>query len=186
MDALAGGLAHVLGEGPTQECVPLIEPVPRGQPSPRRRYVLLALLSTGLVAALIWLVVAQRGGGNASQKEAEADPNSLPVGSVWKGGFRFLPLGTNDGDLVVQITARDGDRFNGVYTTEKGSYEWRIAGIVDGVNIRWKFTEALKGDNAEQLVGKGTVEGTLKGATIVGEFHDSADNSHAEIKITRE
>jgi hypothetical protein len=97
-----------------------------------------------------------------------------------------VPHGTKDGDLVVRITQRNGERFEGVYSAENGSYEWRIAGTLDGTSIHWGFTEALKGENAEQLVGKGIVDGTLKDATILGKFDDSADNSHAEIKITRQ
>jgi hypothetical protein len=187
MDALAGAIAQVLGEGPTDECLPLIEHMRQGQRAHRRRYVLLALLGTGLLAALIWLSVLLRGGGGTvSQKDQEADVMALPVDTVWKGEYRFFPLGMKDGDLVVRITARDGQRFDGVYATENGSYEWRIAGTLEGAKIHWGFTEALKGDNAEQLVGKGTVDGTLQGATILGEFHDSSDNSHAEIKITRQ
>ncbi len=186
MEAMAGVLAHVLGEGPTEECVPLIEPVPQMPKAHGRRYILLALFSTGLVAALIYFALVLRGGGKVNKEEPRVDLQTLSVGSVWKGGYRFFPLGTKDGDLVVRITAREGDGFDGVYTTETGTYEWRINGTLEGTKIRWGFAEALKGDNAEQLVGKGTVEGTLKDATILGQFHDSADNSHAEIKITRQ
>jgi hypothetical protein len=43
----------------------------------------------------------------------------------------------------------------------------------------------VKGDNAGQLVGKGTVDGTLENEVIEGQFHAAADNSHVEIKISR-
>jgi len=182
MEALANVLAHVLGEGPTEEWVPVIEQIPTRR---RPRCVVMSLFSTGLVAILIWLMLALRGGGNPGQKEPEADQKVLSAGTVWKGSYRFFPLGTKDGDLIIQITKSDGDSFEGVYTTEKGKYEWLIAGTLRGSDIRWEFTSAVKGDNAEQLVGKGTVDGTLKNGTIEGQFHDAADNSHAELKIRR-
>jgi hypothetical protein len=187
MDALAGVLAHVLGEGPTEECIPLLEQMQRRQRSHRWRYVVLALFSTGLIAALICLAMMLKGGtGKTKQEEAPVPLITLSAGSVWKGEFHFVPQGTKDGDLVVRITQRNGERFEGFYSAENGSYEWRIAGTLDGTSIHWGFTEALKGENAEQLVGKGIVDGTLKDATILGKFDDSADNSHAEIKITRQ
>lgn len=183
MQAFAAALAQVLGEGPTETALdPRFSAAPRPDRRPKPA-VFVALLVAAALCGAIWIafVLKQRSG---AAKESDSDP--LPVGSKWTGQFRFFPFGTKDGDLNVQITARDGHRFEGNYAAEKGQHEWRIAGMLQGSKIHWEFTSAVRGDGAAGLVGQGSVDGTVNGNTIDAEFHDASDNSHAKINLTRE
>jgi hypothetical protein len=183
MQGFAGSLAQVLGEGPSDTALGPRLPAELPLRTGRRRTVLALVAVAALAWVLIGLAYYWYNGGRSG---AFNEPAPLPAGSVWSGEFRFIPLGTKDGDLTVRITTRDGDRFEGNYATEAGQYEWRIAGTLQGSKIHWEFTEAVRGDGAAGLVGKGTVDGTLKDNTIEGEFHDSSDNTHATLKVARQ
>jgi hypothetical protein len=182
MEAFAGMLSQVLGEGPSQTALDprLFAGVRRRQ---RRKWtVLTAMVVCGLACGAIWLAFFLHNRTGVGQGMGS---DSLPSGSVWSGRFRFIPLGTKDGDLSVRISSHEGDRFEGDYMTENGQYEWRIAGTLQGPTIQWEFTEAVRGDGAAAMVGKATVVGTLEGDTISGHFHDATDDSRAEIQLTR-
>jgi hypothetical protein len=154
--------------------------VPSG--SRRRLRWLVVAVVAALLAALggAWIIVPLL---RSRPGKVEAVPDLLQAGSHWTGSFRWLPAAPADQahDLQVTITERDGDHFRGVYTT--GNYRWLIAGTVGPGTIRWGFTRAVSGNDAEHLVGQGVVEGTYAGNAMAVTFRDPTDGSVAEMTL---
>lgn len=109
---------------------------------------------------------------------------ALRPGSRWSGTFRFLPpMEDYTGDVHLRVTEREGDRFQGVYTTENGKYEWQIEGTLHGERVRWEFMRAIQDNEEGDVVGQAFVEGTLKGATLRVQFHIPKNNETAKMEL---
>ena len=145
-----------------------------------RRPVIAAFLLVVLV-----VVFASVAGWRLLSHGPDHDP--LPLHSQWKGTFAFLPgsLATPDADVQIHITLRDGDRFQGVYETERQVYAWRIDGFLTGTRIRWEFIEAIRDNDTHDVVGNAFVEGILEAQIMNLEFHQRQDGSAAVMQLKR-
>lgn len=146
---------------------------------PRRQRLLavgLACLGVFLVSAVLWMVLHR---GSAS-----ADSDGLQAGAEWSGVFRFRPPNQDyNGDVVLRIDERDGDRFTGLYSTERGQYVWRVRGSIRGGQIACEFIEVIKEANPVEVVGNATVEGTYEHGKMQAVFRHHKKHTTADMTL---
>jgi class 3 adenylate cyclase len=109
----------------------------------------------------------------------------FPVGSQWDGSFRFLPpMGNYDGSVSIEVTKRDGEGFEAIYSSEDRKYQWLVHGTVRGTVLKWTFTKAIKNPGSEDAVGKAYCDATITGDRMQGTFRMSTDrNEVAELDL---
>jgi hypothetical protein len=189
MEAFAAALdGYLRGESTPPNLFP---PAPLGRaipvkqrvffPGRRIRWVIgLALLALGVAGTIVVVALSLMN----RPATAEPAPDAFRAGSRWLGTFQFQPLPSQEHDISVLVTEREGDRFAGVYTTERGAYEWLIEGTIRDGAIRWGFTRVIRGSQeAHALVGKGRVDGTLVDQEMAVTFYDPNDGSVALMKL---
>src|SRR5262249_13663916 len=132
---------------------------------PRRRFraavwaVLATLPAVALVVVLVFFLFSRK------------DP--VQPGSRWTGDFKFRPPAGQRGDAQLSITERSGETFKGVYTSEKGDFEWEVEGTVRNGNIEWGFTRVIREKTPAGVVGKATVKGTYGDDCMDAVFQDA-------------
>lgn len=151
---------------------------PRGR---KKRFALWAALGAIVLGVVLWLAFREK----ATTPHDGPAADLLPQGSVWKGEFNFPDL-KYTGDVAVSITERDGTKLRGIYQTERGDYQWRIEGTLDGNAVQWGFTEIVHEREARQVVGNAHVEGTLTRDEMSVTFHHPVYRSTAYMKLRRE
>lgn len=139
-------------------------------------------LKTGIfAAALAVLCVA----GLLFQKNRSAADSIFPVGSQWDGSFHFLPPMDNyDGSVSIEVTKRNGEEFEAIYSSEDKKYQWLVNGTVKGTALKWTFTKAIKNPGSEDAIGKAYCDATITGDHMQGTFRMSTDrNEVAELDL---
>jgi hypothetical protein len=154
----------------------------RGEPPPRRRsrgvWLALVALAVLVLAASLWSTL---GGWRAPEKtDTPTDP--FQPGTHWWGisHVRGVP---NSGDVQVTITKRDGERFEGVYTSERGQYEWLIAGAVGKETIAWRFTQVIREKHPKGVVEHARVKGTYHGQVMDVIYKDADSTADLELQL---
>jgi hypothetical protein len=168
--------AQALGAYLRGEAVP-VGPVRRAprRPAWRKRAALGAALLGLLVVVTLILLRWPRG--------AAPPADALQPGSVWVGTFQFRPPHDGRGPVELRATARDGDHFEGDYTTEAGRYAWRIEGTARGGQVQWEFTGVIYEEQPQDVVGKAHVQGTYDGKVMDVVFHHEVDDSTADMQL---
>lgn len=147
-----------------------------------------------------------RAGGAASQIGTSEDGNAaatrdvsprkgdgaafdpVPAGSSWAGTFTFLPAPEDriDGGARLEIETRTGDEFTGIYESEEGRYAWRVRGAVQGEQVRWEFTEAVRDNPEASVVGRVSMDGTVKGDLMELRWREPLRGEEARVVLRRE
>jgi hypothetical protein len=136
----------------------------------------LACLGVLLVGIVMWMVL--------HHAPAPAGGDGFQPGAEWSGVFRFRPPDQDyNGDVVLRIEQRDGERFTGVYSTERSQYIWRVRGTVQDGNVAWEFIEVIKEANHVEVVANATVEGTFEGSKMQVTFHHHLKQSTADMTL---
>jgi len=129
-----------------------------------------------LVGILMWMVL--------HPAPAPAGGDGFQPGAEWSGVFRFRPPNQDyNGDVVLRIEQRDGERFTGIYSTERSQYIWRVRGTVHDGHIAWEFIEVIKEANAVEVVGNATVEGTYERGKMLAVFRHLKKRSTADMTL---
>jgi hypothetical protein len=155
-------------------------PVGPAQQAPRR---LAWRKPAALTAALLGLLVVSALVLLRGPRGPAPPTDALQPGSVWVGTFQFRPPHDGRGPVELRVTARDGDRFEGDYTTEAGRYAWRVAGTAYGGQVQWDFTEVIHEEEPQDVVGKAHVQGTYDGKVMDVVFHHEVDDSTADMQL---
>lgn len=136
----------------------------------------------GIVAVVLALIC---GGGFFFLKSPAPEASVFPVGSQWDGSFHFLPPMANyDGSVSIEVTKRNGDEFEAIYSSEANTYQWLVHGTVKGNALKWTFTKALKNPGSEDAVGKAYCDATIEGDRLQGTFRMTTDrNEVAELDL---
>ncbi|MHC5542760.1 hypothetical protein ACYOEI_31430, partial [Singulisphaera rosea] len=105
---------------------------------------------------------------------ATTQPPQFEAGQRWVGQFRFRPRADGTavdlaGAVVLRVTSRSGNRFNGVYRSEN-RYEWDVDGELDGDEIHWSFTRAIADAPHKTVVGGSECRGRFRDGRLYGEF----------------
>src|SRR5262249_22096785 len=139
--------------------------------------------SVGLLTSAFHGARLPPGGPNGS---ATTDTVSDPVqpGSVWSGVFHFRGMDYSS-DVTVRITKRAGEQFEGVYTSERGRYEWLIGGTVGKGTIAWRFTRVVREKNPTGAVGSAHVKGTYQRDSMAVVYHDRDSTADVELRRHR-
>jgi hypothetical protein len=158
------------------------EPVPVGpvRRVPRRpAWRKPAALGAALLGLLVVFALVLLRGPRGAAPPADA----LQPGSVWAGTFQFRHPFDGEGPVELRVTSREGDRFEGDYTTEAGRYAWRVAGTARGGQVQWKFTEVIHEEQPKDVVGKAHVQGTYDDKVMDVVFHHEVDDSTADMQL---
>jgi hypothetical protein len=178
MDALAAALEEITGESSVAVEKTRV-PTPR-LAGKRHKAVLVAVACAVAFAALalVWWLVYSR-------TPVVIAGDAMQVGSQWEGEFHWGGVATKDsGVLLVKITERQGEKFRGTYLANPGNYGWLISGTIRDNQVEWRFDDILKDTNGfADLVRDGSVVGTLKGETLVGQFEDRGDKTKANVTM---
>jgi predicted Ser/Thr protein kinase len=164
MSAFAAALQAHLADAPLGAgSLPATRLHPAPTPRKARRYwpLLAGALAVVLGAMLLCWLLSTLG-----------DP--LPVGSRWSGKYKFRQFGGEGsvGNVTLTISERDGPHFRGSYASLNGAYEWLIAGTLDAGQVRWDFTQVVREEEPQGLVGKASVEGTCQGREMQLVYHE--------------
>ena len=145
---------------------------------PQKRLLAAAFACLGvlLVGIVMWMVL--------HHAPAPAGGDGFQPGAEWSGVFRFRPPDQDyNGDVVLRIEQRDGERFTGMYSTERSQYIWRVRGTVQDGNVAWEFIEVIKEANHVEVVANATVEGTYEGSKMQVTFHHHLKQSTADMTL---
>jgi hypothetical protein len=157
-----------------------LPPHPRkGSPKIARKRLLaagLACFGALLVGIVLWMVL--------HRSAVSAGSDGFQPGAEWSGVFRFRPPNQDyNGDVVLHIEQRDGERFTGLYSTERNQYVWRVRGKVHDGQIDWEFIEVIKEANPVEVVGNATVEGTYERGKMLAVFRHHKKQSTADMTL---
>jgi hypothetical protein len=98
----------------------------------------------------------------------------------------LAPNAGKRGDVELEVTRRNGDTFEGIYSTEARAYRWEVQGTLHGDTIRWELTKALSGPGAEGAVGQAHVEGRLADDRIEALYCDADSTANLHLAAKRE
>jgi class 3 adenylate cyclase len=162
---------------------PLIQPIapPQQIGQARRNTAKTKIFAAAMVVALTLFCVA----GLLLMKSRSAAASVFPAGSQWDGSFHFLPPMDNyDGSVSIEVTKRNGDEFEAIYSSENKKYQWLVNGTVRGTTLRWTFTKAIKNPGSEDAVGKAYCDAVIEGDRMQGTFRMTTDrNEVAELDL---
>jgi serine/threonine protein kinase len=156
-----------------------------------RRPALAALLLLGsgvAVLALVGLVTGAFSRARPLQGESRGPAQTAPAtdpiqpGSRWSGVFHFRGF-NHSSDVHVRVTKRAGERFEGVYKTEGGQYQWLIQGTVGKGTVAWRFTRILREKKPTGVVGHARVKGKYQGNSMTVVFQDATSTADMELQL---
>jgi tRNA A-37 threonylcarbamoyl transferase component Bud32 len=141
------------------------------------------LASVGLVTGAFPGAPLPRGGPNGPAKTDQA-PDPLQPGSRWSGVFHFRGMDYSS-DVNVRVTKRAGQQFEGVYTSERGQYEWLIGGTVGKGTIEWRFTRVVREKKPTGVVGNAHVKGTYQGESMAVVYQDATSTADMQLQLRK-
>jgi serine/threonine protein kinase len=157
----------------------------------KRRPTLAALLVGGVaVLASVGLIIGAFASGRwfpgdpsgPAQTDTASDP--FQPGSRWSGVFHFRGMDYSS-DVNVRVTKRVGEQFEGVYTTERGQYEWLIEGTIGKGTIEWRLTRVVKGKKPTGAAGNARVKGTVQGESMRVVYQDASSTADMELQLRK-
>ncbi len=106
----------------------------------------------------------------------------VQAGSHWHGDFRFKEPMDYAGAAKLDITTRDGQSIEGLYTAET-AFQWQVAGLVRGTQLELHFVKSIGQSNGADLVRHGTLSGSVNKDRMDLTFHDAGDGTTARVNL---
>jgi hypothetical protein len=169
--------------------------VRRSTPIRRRQPLWRALVGVIAIVAAIALVIYLR------RPDVERHPvpdapapagvvaDGFTAGAVWVGEYRFREF-NDTADIRLEVTDRTGNTFHGRYLTKGGEFEWLVEATINGADVQWRFTQAVRGDpgGKSSLVaganaGGAHVIGTVNSGRFVGLFEYTNGGTPADVTL---
>jgi hypothetical protein len=138
-----------------------------------------------LFACALGLVVLM-----TSPPTASADPEDPGVvGSKWEGFIKVVRIERprpkfRTSDAQLKITKREGEKFTGELTLERGKQVIELVGVIErNGTVKFTVSKVLRGERASHLVANARFLGRLKDNAIRGRYTIPHTRKFGEIAV---
>jgi hypothetical protein len=131
---------------------------------------------------------------HGSAAMAADETYAAPVGSEWVGVWRNFSSKADPGERVtssdarLKITSRDGDKFQAELWLDMGKRGLALEGTIaasGAANLKGNVAKVLKGEFAQDIVGRTRIEGYLRGGVINAKYQIPGGARFGELELKR-